>query len=292
MARFAVRPRQGAAPPEQTLRDSRLRTPLVCRYREIFSAPLANYPRLLYQSNRINIAAGGASTTGRQACPQGTLVISGGVGADPASQAAVRLRMELSFPDAHGWNVRAINDTGAAEAPADARVHGVCIGTAEGVDISNHRTVSFVHADVTLKPDGSTLRQSVVCKDEQAYALAGGFRLVRGRNATVELHESFPDTAVSWTVAVSNRGKSTGSAAVRLYAVCLKPYNRGRSDANSKGFRNSSLLQNSIGGKSRTQFAVDSHMNSGRRIPPDFVIAASLPFEFVSMSFNSRTTSR
>ena len=222
VVRFAVRQRQGAAPPEQTLRIRGFALCLLPVSRD-FSVPLANYPRLLYQSTRINIAAGGASTTGRQACPEGTLVISGGVGADPASQAAVRLRMELSFPDAHGWNVRAINDTGAAEAPADARVHGVCIGTAEGVDISNHRTVSFVHADVTLKPDGSTLRQSVVCKDEKAYALAGGFRLVRGRNATVELHESFPDSPSSWTMAVSNRGKSTGSAAVRLYAVCLKP---------------------------------------------------------------------
>ena len=39
----------------------------------------------------------------------------------------------------------------------------------------------------------------------------------------MELHESFPDTPSSWTMAVSNRGKSTGNAAVRLYAVCLKP---------------------------------------------------------------------
>jgi hypothetical protein len=132
--------------------------------------------------------------------------------------------MELSFPDPHGWNVRAANDASAVESPADMRVHAVCISKAEGVDISKHRTVSFVQADVMLKPDGSTLRQSVVCKDGQAYALAGGFRVLRGKNATIELRESFPDTPSGWTIAVSNRAsKGGGNAAVRLYAVCLKP---------------------------------------------------------------------
>jgi hypothetical protein len=222
VVRFAVRQGQGAAPPEQTLRVRGFALCLLPVSRD-FSVPLATYSRLLHQSSRINIAAGGVSTTGRQACPEGALVISGGIGLDPASLAAARLRMELSFPDPLGWNVRAINDAGATEAAAEVRVHGVCIATADGVDISRHRTVSFVEADVTLKPDGSTLRQSVVCKDEQAYALAGGFRLLRGRSATVELHESFPDTPSSWTMALSNRSANTGNAAVRLYAVCLKP---------------------------------------------------------------------
>ena len=223
VVRFAVRQSQGAAPPEQTLRVRGFALCLLPVSRD-FSVPLANYSRLLHLSNRIDIAAGGVSTTGRQACPDGGLVISGGIALDPASQAAARLRMELSFPDPLGWNVRAINDAGAAEPAAAVRVHGVCIGKADGVDISKHRTVSFVEADVTLKPDGSTLRQSVVCKDAQAYALAGGFRLLRGRNAALELHESFPDTPSSWTLAVSNRGgKGAGNATVRLYAVCLKP---------------------------------------------------------------------
>jgi hypothetical protein len=222
VVRFAVHPSQGAAPPAQTLRVRGFALCLLPVSRD-FSVPFANYSRLLYQSSRISVAAGGVSTTGRQACPEGTLVVSGGIGLDPADQASARLRMELSFPDPHGWNVRAVNDAGATQTPAQVRVHAACIGKTEGVDISKHRTVSFVEANVALKPDGSTLRQSVVCKEAQAYALAGGFRLLRGRNATVELHESFPDTPSSWTMAISNRGNSTSNAAVRLYAVCLKP---------------------------------------------------------------------
>jgi hypothetical protein len=223
VVRFAVRPSEGAAPPEQTLRVRGFALCLLPVSRD-FSVPLANYPRLRHLSNRFDIAAGGVSTTGRQACPEGMLVVSGGIGLDPASQAAARLRIELSFPDPLGWNIRAVNDAAAAEPAAGVRAHGVCIGSADGVDISKHRTVSFVEADITLKPDGSTLRQSVVCKEAQAYALAGGFRLLRGRNTTLELHESYPDTPSSWTIAVSNRGAGrTGNAAVRLYAVCLKP---------------------------------------------------------------------
>jgi hypothetical protein len=222
VVRFAVSAGGASAPPQQTLRVRGFALCLLPVSRD-FSVPLANYPRLLYRSNSITVAAGGVSTTGRQACPEGTLVISGGIGLDPASVAAARLRMELSFPDPDGWNVRAINDAAAAEPAANVRVHAVCVGAKEGADISKHRTISFVETDVTLKPDGTTLRQSVVCKDAQAYALAGGFRLVRGKNAALELHESFPDTPSSWTVAISSRGKGAGNATVRLYAVCLKP---------------------------------------------------------------------
>jgi hypothetical protein len=218
VVRFAVRANPEAAP-KQTLRVRGFALCLLPVSRD-FSVPLANYPKLLYRSNVTSIEAGGASTAGREACPEGTLVISGGIALDAASRAAARLRMEQSFPDPDGWNVRASNDT--PHASANVRVHAVCISTNEGVDISKHRIVSFVEADVTLKPDGSTLRQSVVCKDAQAYAIAGGFRLMRGKNAALELQESFPDAPSSWTVALSNRGKS-GNASVRLYAVCLKP---------------------------------------------------------------------
>jgi hypothetical protein len=222
VVRFAVRPGPGGLPP-QNLRVRGFALCLLPVSRD-FSVLFTDHPRLLYQSSRIGIAAGGVSATGRQACPEGTLVISGGIGLDAANESsAARLRMELSFPDPHGWNIRAANDASETQVPANARVHSVCIGKAEGVDISKHRIVSFVETDVALKPDGSTLRQSVVCKDPQAYALAGGFRLLRGRNATMELQESFPDTPSSWTTVISNRGKSTATAAVRLYAVCLKP---------------------------------------------------------------------
>jgi hypothetical protein len=221
VVRFAVRSGQEGAPTAQNLRVRGFALCLLPVERD-FSVLLPDYPRLLYQSSRTSIAPGGASTTGRQACPEGTLVISGGIGRDVASESTARLRMELSFPDPHGWNVRSANDAGRTAAPTAARVHSVCIGKTEGVDISKHGTVSFVETNVTLKPDGTALRQSIVCKDAQAYAVAGGFRLMRGKNATLELHESFPDTPSSWTVSVSNRPrKDAGNAAVRLYAVCL-----------------------------------------------------------------------
>jgi hypothetical protein len=224
VVRFAAqRSGDGAAQPAQTLRVRSFALCLMPVARD-HSVLLEHYPRLLYQTNRTSIRPGSASATGRQACPENTLVVSGGIGPDAETTTAPRLRMELSFPDPHGWNVRAANDAAATESPADARMHAVCISKTEGVDISKHRTVSFVQTDVSLKPDGSTLRQSVVCKDAQAYALAGGFRVLRGKNATVELRESFPDTPSSWTIAVSNRpAKAAGNAAVRLYAVCLKP---------------------------------------------------------------------
>jgi hypothetical protein len=223
VVRFAVRRGEGAASPAQILRVRGFALCLLPVSRD-FSVPFTEYPRLLYQSSPISIPRGGASTAGRQACPDGTLVISGGVGWESDQPASARLRMELSFPDPHGWNMRAANDANAAGPTADARVHAVCISKTDGVDISKHQTVSFVHADVTLKPDGSTLRQAVVCPEPQAYALGGGFRVMRGKNATVELRESFPDRPSSWTIAVSNRtARDVGSATVRLYAVCLKP---------------------------------------------------------------------
>ena len=52
----------------------------------------------------------------------------------------------------------------------------------------------------------------------------GGFHIsIRGRSASLELGESFPDSPSSWMVAVNNRGsKRDGDVTVRLYAVCLK----------------------------------------------------------------------
>jgi hypothetical protein len=223
VVRFAAHRTEAPAPPAQTLRVRGFALCLLPVSRD-HSVLLAHYPRLLYQSNQISISGGGVSTPGRQGCPQDTLVVSGGIGRSAENSTPARLRIEMSFPDPDGWNVRTANDAAATEPPVDARVYAVCISKNEGVDVSKHRTVLFVQADVTLKPDGSTLRQSMVCKDAQAYALAGGFRVLRGKNATVELRESFPDTPSSWTIAVSNRAsKGAGNTAVRLYAVCLKP---------------------------------------------------------------------
>jgi len=218
VVRFASRP---SAAPEQTLQVRAFATCLLPVSRD-YSVQFADHPRLLHQSQRISVAPGGVSTTALQACPQGTLVISGGLGVEPA-QEAPQLRLELSFPDPLGWNIRAVNNAGANEAAADVRIHGVCIGKSEGVDIANYQTIYFTEAEVTVKPGVKPLRQSVGCGNAQAYAIAGGLRLLRGKNPAIELRESFPDTPSSWTVAVANRaGTGVGDARLRLYAVCLK----------------------------------------------------------------------
>ena len=173
--------------------------------------------------DQFGLQPGFASGTARQACPQGALVISGGVGLDPDYHGPASLRMEQSYPDPNGWNVRALNGAAASGPPADARAYAICLGTKEGADIRNFHNVYFVAADVTVKADNGTARQSVSCKSEGAYVLTGGARTVKGRSANVEMQESFPDTPSSWTVAVTNRGdKKAGDAAVKLYAVCIK----------------------------------------------------------------------
>jgi hypothetical protein len=219
VVRFASRP---SAAPEQTLQVRAFATCLLPVARD-FSVQFANHPRLLHQSQRISIAPGGVSTTARQACPQGALVIGGGLGLD-AGQEAAQVRLELSFPDPLGWNIRAVNDAGASEPAAEVRVHGVCIGGSDGVDIRNYQTIYFAEADVILKPGTKSLRQSVACGDGKAYAIAGGLRLLRGKSPALELRESYPDTPSSWTLTLANRGdKNAGDARVRLTAVCIKP---------------------------------------------------------------------
>jgi hypothetical protein len=187
------------------------------------SAPVAQQTKLLHVSNRFGLPTGFASTTGRQACPQGALVISGGFGLDPEYRGPAAPRLELSFPDPNGWNVRAVNGAPGSGPAADGRTYAVCMGTKEGVDIRGFQNVYFVGQDVTVKADNGVARLPVPCGDQSAYVLSGGARTVKGRSANIEMQESFPDSPSSWTVAVTNRGdKKAGDATVRLYAVCIK----------------------------------------------------------------------
>ena len=175
--------------------------------------------KLSHVSSRFGLPSGLVSTTGRQACPQGARVISGGFGLDPEYRGPAAPRLELSYPDPNGWNVRAINSV--AETAADARAYAVCLGSKEGADIRNFQNIYYVGKDVPVKDSGAA-KESVSC-GEGAYVLAGGTRTVKGRSANVEMQESFPDSPASWTVAVTNRGdKRAGDATVRLYAVCIK----------------------------------------------------------------------
>src|SRR6185436_13597172 len=97
-----------------------------------------------------------------------------------------------------------------------------CIGAKDGVDIRGYQTVYFAEADVVVKAENGVARQSVRCRDPGAYVLAGGLRGIRGKSASLELQESFPDSPSSWTVAVTNRGeKRDGDVTARLYAVCI-----------------------------------------------------------------------
>jgi hypothetical protein len=188
------------------------------------SVMMHQYSSMLHQSSRFAVPTGYVSTSGRQACPKGTLVVSGGFGLDPDYRGPALLRMELSYPDPDGWNVRSVNGADPSGPAAEARAHAICLGTNGGVNIRDDRTVYFVTKDVTVKYGNATVRQSVGCGGDSAYALAGGARTIRGRGASVEMQESFPDTPKSWTVAVTNRGdRRAGDATVRLYAVCIKP---------------------------------------------------------------------
>jgi hypothetical protein len=177
--------------------------------------------KLSHVSSRFGLPSGFVSTASRQACPQGSLVISGGFGLDPEYRGPAAPRVELSYPDPNGWNVRAVN--GATATPADARAYAVCLGSKEGADIRNFQNIYYVGKDVLVKTDNGEAKEAVSCGGEGAYVLAGGARTVKGRSANIEMQESFPDTPGSWTVAVTNRGdKKAADATVKLYAVCIK----------------------------------------------------------------------
>jgi hypothetical protein len=179
--------------------------------------------KLSYVSSKFSIPTGYASADGRQTCPKGARVIAGGFGIDPDFRGASNPRIELSYPDPNGWNVRAVNGEPGSGPAADARAYAVCLGATEGIDIADYKQVFFTSADVTVKFGNGTERQSVSCGDKDAHVLAGGARAIRGRSASLEIQESFPDSPSSWTVAVANRGdKKAGNVAVKLYAVCIK----------------------------------------------------------------------
>ena len=187
------------------------------------SVPLSQYPRMMHHSTRFDLPTGYVSTKSRQACQPGGLVVSGGFGIDPGFHGPALPRLELSYPDPNGWNVRAVNGAPGSGPAAEARVHAVCLGAKEGLNIRDYQTVYFVEKDMPLQPLNTVMRQSVGCGDEAAYALAGGMRTIRGRSASVEMQESFPDTPQSWTIGVVNRGGKGQNATVRFYAVCIKP---------------------------------------------------------------------
>jgi hypothetical protein len=187
------------------------------------SVLIAQHPRLSYMSDRFSLPTGYVSTASRSACLQGSLVMNGGFGLDPDYRGPNSLRLELSYPDPTGWNVRAVNGAPASGPAADVRTYAICLGTKGGVDIRNHKTVYFAEADAVVKADNGVIRQSVKCSEPDSYAISGGMRSIRGRSASLEMGESFPDSASSWTLAVINRGdKKAGDVAVKLYAVCLK----------------------------------------------------------------------
>jgi hypothetical protein len=188
------------------------------------SKQIAQYTRLQHVSGPFALPTGYVSTSARQACPQGGLVIGGGFGIDPKYRGPAVPRLELSYPDPDGWNVRAVNGANPAGPAADARAYAVCLGNEGGVDIKGFNSVFFASKDVSVKYGGDAVREAVSCGRERSYVVAGGSRTLRGRAAMVETEESFPDTPSSWTTGVTNRGsRSDGNATVRLYAVCIGP---------------------------------------------------------------------
>jgi hypothetical protein len=187
------------------------------------SVLMVQHPKLIHASSKFAMAPGFTSSTARQACPRGAVPIAGGFGADPSYHGPAMLRIEQSYPDPDGWNIRAVNGA-TGSGTADARAYAVCLGpsNSEGLDIRDHHYVYFNTKDVPVKAGGGTARESVGC-GSGAYAMAGGVRTARGRSVLVEMGESFPDTPSSWTTAVTNRGdKKAGDVTVKLYAVCIK----------------------------------------------------------------------
>jgi hypothetical protein len=185
------------------------------------SVAFSQQSKLSHVSSQFSLPAGPADATGRQECPQGARVISGGFGLDPANKGTAAPRLELSYPDPKGWNIRAVN-TATGGTPADARAYAVCLGSKEGADIHNFQNIYFVSKDVLVMADNGAAKEAVGCGDG-AYVLSGGSRTVKGRPANVEMQESFPDSPASWTVSVTNRGdKRAGDATVKFYAVCIK----------------------------------------------------------------------
>jgi hypothetical protein len=167
--------------------------------------------------------AGYVSTPGHSACQPGALVLGGGFGLDQQYHGPSNLRLEQSYPDPNGWNVRAVNGAPATGPAADARIYTICLSNKDGADIRNYKTVYFAEAQAVVKADNGTTRESVKCGEPDSYIISGGMRSIRGRSASLELGESFPDSPSSWTVAVTNRGtKRDGDVTVRLTAVCLK----------------------------------------------------------------------
>ena len=186
------------------------------------SVLMTQQSKLLHVSGQFGLPSGFASATGRQACPQGWLVISGGFGLDPEYRGAgvtapgAKLsrpeRMERQGDQRHAGHRARPNARAYAFAWAPKRSR-----------YPRRSEVYFVGQDVTVKADNGTARQSVGCGGAGSYVLSGGSRTVKGRSANVEMQESFPDSPGSWTVAVTNRGdQKAGDAAVKLYAVCIK----------------------------------------------------------------------
>jgi hypothetical protein len=184
---------------------------------------LAQLPRISYTSVPLTVPAGYASTPGRSTCQPGALVLGGGFGLDQEYRGPSNLRLELSYPDPRGWNVSAVNGAPASGPAAGARIYTICLSNKDGSDIRNYKTVSFAEADAVVKADNGTIRQQVKCSDPDSFIVSGGMRSIRGRSASLEIAESFPDSASSWTISAVNRGtKRDGDVTVRLYAVCLK----------------------------------------------------------------------
>src|SRR3954451_12446745 len=98
------------------------------------SVLLTQQSKLLHVSGKFGLPAGFAAATGRQACPQGSLVIAGGFGLDPEVRGPASPRLELTYPDPNGWNIKAVNGAPPGGPAADARAYAVCLGTKDGVD--------------------------------------------------------------------------------------------------------------------------------------------------------------
>ena len=138
------------------------------------SVLLTQQTKLLHVSSRFGLPSGFVSTTGRQACPQGALVVSGGFGLDPeyrgTGRAAPGAELSRSERLERPGGQRRAGDR--ARPPTRAPTRSASAPRRAPTSATSRTCISS-SKDVTVKADNGTARQPVGC-GEGAYVLAGG----------------------------------------------------------------------------------------------------------------------
>ena len=108
------------------------------------SVLMTQHTKLLHVSRQVRPAVGIRQRDRPPGLPAGPLRDLRRLRARSRLPRAGAPRLELSYPDPNGWNVRAVNGAPRIGPAADARAYAVCLGSKEGADIRDYQTVYFV----------------------------------------------------------------------------------------------------------------------------------------------------